>query len=298
MKLGLRVDVDTFRGTRIGVPSLSRLLAQRDIRATFFFSVGPDNMGRHLWRLLRPAFAWKMIRSNAPGLYGWDILLRGTLWPGPRIGARLADVFRSAAADGHEMGFHAWDHHAWQARVHAWDDDTIRRHVRRGVAAMTDILGRPPTCSAVPAWRCTERVLDVKREFPFEFNSDCRGASVFIPAVPGSGRLQPQVPVTLPTYDELVGRDGMTAAGYYREVESLLDPGGLNVLGIHAEVEGIGCIEEFGRFLDAVGARGWEFVPLGVLAAEAVEPPTGRIERATIPGREGWASYQAGTARA
>lgn len=294
MRIGLRVDVDTFRGTRIGVPALSRLLAARGMRATFFFSVGPDNMGRHLWRLVRPSFLWKMLRSNAPGLYGWDILLCGTFWPGPLIGERLAGAIRAARDDGHEIGFHSWDHHAWQTHLDRWSRERIVAEMRRGVEALTAIVGTAPACAAAPAWRADDRVLGVERQFPFAFNSDCRGRSVFVPAVASvaAGPVQPQVPVTLPTYDELVGSHGITPAGYYRRLAELVDPGGLNVLAIHAEVEGIGRRVDFERYLDDATRGGWTFVPLGVLAAEAAHPPQGLIVKGEIPGRQGWVARQ------
>ncbi|MBQ7694131.1 MAG: 4-deoxy-4-formamido-L-arabinose-phosphoundecaprenol deformylase, partial [Lentisphaeria bacterium] len=179
--IALRIDVDTYRGTKRGVPALCETLAQFGIAGTFFFSVGPDNMGRHLWRLLKPAFLWKMLRTNAAGLYGPEIVLMGTAWPGPRIGRRLAPVIRDCAAAGHEIGFHAWDHHKAQAKIDRMSAEAMRRGIRRGLETLTEIVGTAPAASATPGWRTTDRLLEVKTEFPFAYNSDCRGIAPFYP---------------------------------------------------------------------------------------------------------------------
>ena len=63
-RITLKVDVDTLRGTLEGVPALQRMLDQHQARATFLFSLGPDNTGRALRRVFRPGFLKKVSRTS------------------------------------------------------------------------------------------------------------------------------------------------------------------------------------------------------------------------------------------
>lgn len=289
--LALRVDVDTFRGTRDGVPRLLDVLAARGLTATFFVTLGPDNMGRHLRRLLKPRFALKMLRSRAASLYGWDILLAGTFWPGRRIGAALARVLRSADAAGHEVGLHAWDHHRWQVAARRLPPAELHAEIGRGVAAFADALGRPPDCSAAAGWVCDERILEAKEAFGFRYNSDCRGSSVFVPVVGGRDGA-PQIPTTLPTYDEVIGRDGVTDETYNAWILDRLRPDELNVLTIHAEVEGIARAALFMDFLAECERRGVEIVPLRDVLGAGARHRRDEVIQAPATGREGDLCWQ------
>ncbi|MGD9161189.1 MAG: 4-deoxy-4-formamido-L-arabinose-phosphoundecaprenol deformylase [Desulfobacteraceae bacterium] len=289
--VGLRVDVDTLRGARIGVPNLVELFERNNIKATFFFSVGPDNMGRHLWRLVRPAFLFKMLRTRAASLYGWDILLRGTIWPGPVTGKKCAAQIRKTTDAVHETGLHAWDHHKWQKKIESMDQAALYKDIRKGYNLLKDILGKPPECFAAPAWRITPEALSVIDQFPFRFESDCRGHSIFCPILNGRKLYHVQVPTTLPTYDELIGRECSTKT-YNDYLLNMVRPEALNVLSIHAEVEGISCFSLFEDFLYKARQRGIEFAPLGMLFQDTAHIDTSEIIPCEATGRDGWVSCQ------
>ena len=285
-QVGLRIDVDTLRGTREGVPRLLTLLKQQHILGSFFFSVGPDNMGRHLWRLLKPAFFIKMLRSRAASLYGWDILLAGTFWPGRKIGQTLPEVIRNTQTAGHEVGLHAWDHYKWQTYVESMPASVIQHELQQAYDSLYTITAFKPCCSAAAGWKCTDDVLQEKEKLLFRYNSDCRGHSIFRPVINGQPAT-PQIPVTLPTYDEMIGRKGITQNNYNEILLEMIQPGQLNVLTIHAEVEGIVCAELFSNFLQRAHQHHIEFVPLGQLLPDLEHIPMGRIKIATQAGREG-----------
>ena len=267
-------------------------MREQAVRASFFFCVGPDNMGRHLWRLLKPGFLLKMLRSNAGSLYGWDILLRGTMWPGPQIGKRSSDAIRAADLAGHEVGLHAWDHYLWQARMERMSRNEIGHQIKLGMDAIQQILDRGVDCSAAAGWKCNDAVLLEKSAYPFRYNSDCRGSTIFQPVVDGV-ECAPQIPVTLPTYDEMIGRDGVSDANYNERLLSLLRPGSLNVLTIHAEVEGIARSGLFIEFLALAKSQRINFVPLAELLPPLDQIPRGAVVSAPIGGREGRVCQQA-----
>jgi len=207
------------------------------------------------------------------------------------IGRKLGAIVRQADAAGHEIGLHAWDHHRWQRHASRMSVEALYRELARGVDLLGDLLGRRPRSSAAAGWICNERALEAKERLGFAYNSDCRGRSVFVPSVGGTEHA-PQVPTTLPTYDELVGRNGVTDTNYNERLLAQVAPRDLNVLTIHAEVEGMSCARLFDDFLRRCRDRGIALGPLGELPELAACETRDALVAAPVPGRDGNVAWQ------
>jgi len=289
-RLALKVDVDTDRGTREGLPALLDELAGAGARASIFVSLGPDRSGRAVLRLLTdPAFRRKMMRTGAARMYGWRTALYGTLLPAPDIGRRGEAALRRAAAEGHEIGLHAWDHRLWQDTLERRDRAWIERWLDAGCAAFARLYGRPPAAFAAPAWLATDAAWRALAARGFDYVSVTRAAlPPLLPRVAGETLPLLEIPTTLPTLDEELGRDGITADGYVERLLARLRPGVVEVLTVHAETEGLAFRPQFRALLARLRSLGVVLVRLAELAREAragaVSRPVGLGE---VPGRAG-----------
>jgi undecaprenyl phosphate-alpha-L-ara4FN deformylase len=290
--LGLRIDVDTHDGMRLGVPRLLDLLRARGVKGTFYLSMGPDNSGRAILNVLRrPGFLAKMRRTGAAGIYGWRTVLSGTLLPPRRIAVALPAVARRITAEGHEAGVHAWDHRTWQDRLLRFSDERVERELVRARDAFIKIYGAPPKTFAAPAWFSDERALRVEEGFQLEYASDCRGSEPFLPLVGGRPMATPQVPATLPTLDEALGTTHREAEGFFADVHDLAAAQPWPVLTIHAELEGGPYAPAFNAFLVQAAERGVRPIALRELLAARLASgaplPRFAMGYGSVPGRHG-----------
>jgi undecaprenyl phosphate-alpha-L-ara4FN deformylase len=291
--IALKVDVDTYIGTRDGVPRLLDILGQFGIRATFFFSMGPDNSGKTIRRIFtRKGFLKKQLRTGAPSAYGLKTLLYGTLLPAPMIAASFPEVLRKTGQLGHEAGIHCWDHVKWHDFLPAMTKDAVTAELDRAGALFEEIFGHRARCTAAPGWTVSADSLAIQDSLCLAYCSDARGYAPFYPVLDGRRFATMQIPTTWPTLDEILGVNGVTQDSANDNYLSLVKPG-LNVHTIHAEMEGRALAPLFSGLLQRLQDLGARFITLAEAAAEyAGNAPDQAISMGEIPGRAGKVAIQ------
>ena len=294
--IGLKVDVDTLRGTREGVPRLAALLKRHGMDATFYFSVGPDHTGRAMRRVFRKGFAQKVARTSVLKHYGLKTLMYGVLLQGPDIGAKAGAEMRAVHDAGFEVGLHTFDHVRWQDYVASATAAWTRVEFERGISAFDAVFGFAPQSHAAAGWQMNDHALELEQEYGLSYASDTRGGPAFLPVVKGAPSTCPQLPTTLPTFDELLGREGiddstLAEALFQRSAADLP----LQVFTLHAELEGMLLLDAFESLLLKWREAGATVSRMAAIHALALQRPlpTRAVIQGEIPGRSGLLAVQA-----
>ena len=298
MKLAVKVDVDTYRGTREGVPRLEATLKRHGAGATFLFSLGKDRTGRAIRRIFRPGFFRKVSRTSTLEHYGLRTLLSGTLLPGPDIGRSCADLLRGVRDAGFEVGVHCYDHVLWQDNVATRDRDWTREQMSQAIERFHEIFGVPARMHGAAGWQMNAHAYELEEELGFTHASDVRGERPFFPVVDGRAGRVPQLPSTLPTLDELVGENGLTPENVHDAVLALsASLPGPHVYTLHAELEGMKWLPTFERLLSGWRRQGYELVSIEALfrSLPLDSLPKHRVVEGEVPGRSGKVAVQGET---
>ena len=290
-RIALKIDVDTDRGTLEGVPRLAGLFERLDVRATFLFSLGPDQTGRAVKRAFRRGFMGKVRRTSVLKHYGLKTLLYGTLLPGPHIGRRRGSIMRDVGSHGFEVGVHTYNHVKWQDTVAGADEPWTRRELMLARDEFAQVFSRPPVVHGAAGWQVNRYVPHLEQQLGFEYASDGRGTGPFVPVANGVAVNVPQMPTTLPTLDELIGRPDLEGVDPIDHLFSLTDgqPVRDHVYTLHAELEGNTYLEAFERLLRGWRSRGVDLIDLAAYAASLrlVDLPKCEMVEGTVEGRSG-----------
>jgi undecaprenyl phosphate-alpha-L-ara4FN deformylase len=276
--LGLKIDVDTYWGMKNGVPSLLQTLKQYNLKGTFFLSIGPDNSGRAALQLIQnPLFLKKMMRTNAPALYGWKTALYGTLLPAPMIALSFPQIVKEIIAAGHEVQFHAWDHRRWQDDLSRKSEKWIREWFVKGISGFEKVTGKKPTAFGAPSWLIDDRVLTIIKEFKFEYLSCTRANAPFIHEIVNVS----EIPSDLPCFEEINAQKGVSI------IADLLKDDKTHVLPVHAEVEGGIFQNQFRELLEKVLSINIEIVTLRKIKdkLDIKTLPARKYKMELLPGR-------------
>lgn len=295
--LALKIDVDTERGTQVGVPNLLRLFEEFKIPATFLFSLGPDNTGRAIKRIFRRGFLKKVNRTSVISTYGLRTLLNGLLWPGPHIAQRNASILQNVREQGHEVGIHCYDHIRWQDGLAKMTYDEVFNEFGKARTEFENVFTEPAKAAGAAGWQANALSLKAYDAANLLYGSDCRGQRPFYPRVDHSVFNTLQIPTTLPTLDELIGRPEFPLTHLVDHYFSLLKTNLPNVLTIHAEIEGMRYLDWFKEFLHNAQECHIQFVKLEDIAkhylSDSTTIPICNLIQAEVDGRSGTLAMQA-----
>lgn len=256
MQLALKIDVDTYRGTREGVPRLLDALKRHNAQASFFFSLGPDRSGRGIFG--------KSPRVSRLSHYGIKTMLYGTLLPSPDIGRTCADILRSVREQGFEVGVHCFENIRWRNQAANKDAEWTQREMQLAVERFTEIFGEAPKAHAAAGWQMNRDAFRLTQRLGFDYASDTRGTHPFIPTWDAEIIACPQLPTTLPTLDELLARNGITLENVVQHLLAFTaNPSATgHVFTLRAEMEGGKWLPVFEQLLDGWKAQGYDLVSL------------------------------------
>lgn len=248
--IALRIEVPGHHACA-ALPTLVDLLQGHEAGASFLVGLGHDWIGRSL----------------------------------VRHGLSMLEQVRMA---GFDLGILGWQPTRWIKRAASAPAVWVSEQLEQARTAFEKAFGSAPQLTAAPGWQGNPHTLRLTQRFGFACASDTRGRHPFIPVWNGEIVRCPQIPVTLPTFEELTSVSAKETAD---AVDALLaltaeTSADSHVFNFTASRARSPALQDFGRLLAGWRAQGRKIVSLETVAAGLIidRLPRHEIVIGTVPG--------------
>src|SRR5262249_6502927 len=153
------------------------------------------------------------------------------------------------ADEGYEVGIHCYDHIRWQDGLAKMTCEEVFSEFAKARAEFQRIFGFPAKTAGTAGWQANAFSLSAYDDAELYYGSDARGTHPFFPRINGKVFKTLQIPTTLPTLDELLGRQEYPVEKLTAFYLEQLVTNRINTLTAHAEIEGMKYLEWFRNFL-------------------------------------------------
>ncbi|MBU2576878.1 MAG: polysaccharide deacetylase family protein [Nanoarchaeota archaeon] len=168
MVFSLRIDLESDKGIREGVPKILALLKKYNIKASFYVAMGGES---NILELLR--YQKKLPGKRKISVFSRGEMLRMVFFPRDFVLGNKK-IFQKILDEGHELGIHGWKHREWTRGLEKID---VRKVIRKAVEKYTKLFGKKPQSFCAPAFRTNNEVVRILSSQGIKVISDFEGDS-------------------------------------------------------------------------------------------------------------------------
>ncbi|MAG01700.1 hypothetical protein CMI42_00005, partial [Candidatus Pacearchaeota archaeon] len=161
----LRIDLESDKGIKEGLPRLLDLMKKYNIKASFYLSMGGES---NILELLK--YRNKLKTSNERKIRIWSLKekLRMVLFPRDFVKENKKTLKR-ILEEGHELGLHGWKHREWSRGL---ERININNTIDKSINTYIRLFGKKPTSFASPGFNVNNKVLEILEKNKIKFISD------------------------------------------------------------------------------------------------------------------------------
>ena len=172
MVFALRIDLESSRGIKKGLPKILDLLKKYNLKASFYLVMGGES---NILELLKYRKKLSSAAERKIKVFPKWELLRMMLLPSDFV-RENEEILRRIIREGHELGIHAWKHRAWTRGL---EQINAEKHINLAMEKYRKMFGIYPVSFAAPAFNTNKKIIEILDRKNISVISDLDGEESF-----------------------------------------------------------------------------------------------------------------------